>query len=117
MLLIVLARVTASSPPAPAVLEACVNPGNGNLRLVGPGTACHRNETRVNWNIEGPVGPVGPAGPTGPAGPQGPAGEDGVDGVNGVDGADGAAAGGPPYVWVCTPGNLDFDKSLRQAQC
>jgi hypothetical protein len=97
VLVIVLARVTASAPPPPpAVLEACVNPGNGNMRLVGPSTACHNNETRVNWNVEGPVGPVGPAGPTGPAGPQGPA------------GADGASAGGPPFVWVCTPGNLDF---------
>jgi hypothetical protein len=97
-LLIVLARVTASAPP-PAVLEACVNPGNGNMRLVGAGTACHNNETRVSWNAEGPVGPAGPpgpAGPTGPTGPQGPAGTDGV------------SAGGPPFVWVCTPGNLDF---------
>jgi hypothetical protein len=105
LLLIVLARVTASSPPPPpppTVLEACVNPGNGNLRLVGPATACHNNETRVNWNIAGPAGPAGPVGPTGPTGPQGPAGEDGADG------ADGAAAGGPPFVWVCTPGNLDF---------
>ncbi len=95
VLLIGLARVTASAPPS-AVLEACVNPGNGNLRLVGPGTPCHNNETRVNWNVEGPIGPAGPAGPVGPAGPAGPA------------GADGASAGGPPFVWVCTPGNLDF---------
>jgi hypothetical protein len=104
LLSIVLARVTASSPPPPppTVLEACVNPGNGNLRLVGPTTACHNNETRVNWNIAGPAGPAGPGGPTGPTGPQGPAGEDGADG------ADGASAGGPPFVWVCTPGNLDF---------
>ncbi|HLM58013.1 MAG TPA: hypothetical protein VK422_18045, partial [Pyrinomonadaceae bacterium] len=36
----------------------------------------------------GPAGPAGPAGPVGPAGPQGPA---------------GTSAGGPPYVWICTP--------------
>jgi hypothetical protein len=97
VLLIVLARVAASAPPPPpAVLEACVNPGNGNMRLVGPSTACHNNETRVSWNVEGAPGPTGPTGPTGP---QGPPGEDGADGVS---------AGGPPYVWVCTPGNLDF---------
>jgi hypothetical protein len=102
VMLIVLARVTASAPPPAAVLEACVNPGNGNMRLVAPAAACHNNETRVSWNVEGPAGPAGPAGPTGPTGstgPQGPAGE---------DGADGASAGGPPFVWVCTPGNLDF---------
>ena len=91
-LLIVFAHVTASAPP-PAVLEACVNPGNGNMRLVGPSTACHNNETRVSWNVEGPAGPAGPTGPVGPTGPAG---------------ADGASAGGPPFVWVCTPGNLDF---------
>ena len=95
VLLIVVARVTASPPPPPAVLEACVNPGNGNMRLVGPSTACHANETRVNWNV---------AGPAGPAGPQGPAGE---------DGADGTSAGGPPYVWVCTPGNLDYGNTTH----
>src|SRR6185295_19714036 len=95
-LLAVLARVAASTPPPPAVLEACVNPGNGGLRLIAPGVPCHNNESRVSWNVEGPVGPAGPAGP---AGPQGPA---------GADGADGASAGGPPFVWVCTPGNLDF---------
>ena len=92
--LIVLARVIASSP-APGVLEACVNPGNGNLRLIEPGAACHNNETRVSWSVEGPVGPAGPAGPAGP------------QGATGATGADGAA-GGPPFVWGCTPGNLDF---------
>ena len=98
----VLARVTASAPPPVTVLEACINPGNGNMRLVGPGTACHNNETRVSWNVEGPVGPAGPPGPVGPTGPTGATGEPGADG------ADGVSAGGPPYVWVCTPGNLDF---------
>ena len=103
-LFVVLARVTASAPPPPTVLEACVNPGNGNMRLVGASTACHNNETRVSWNAEGPAGPVGPAGPAGPTGAQGPAGQ---------DGADGASAGGPPYVWVCTPGNLDYGNTTN----
>src|SRR5262249_41122535 len=89
-LLVVLARVTASAPPPASTLEACINPGNGNMRLVGPGTACHTNETRVSWNVEGPVGPTGPTGPTGPQG---------------------ADAGGPPFVWVCTPGNLDYSNN------
>jgi hypothetical protein len=66
------------------------------MRLVDPTTACHNNETRVSWNVEGPAGPPGPAGPTGPTGPTGPAGENGT------------SAGGPPFVWVCTPGNLDY---------
>jgi len=71
---------------APATLEACVNNGNGILRLVDASTACHANETRVQWSVTGPAGPQGPAGP---AGPPGPAGTD--------------SSGGPPYVWACTP--------------
>jgi len=70
-----------------AVLEACVNKGNGMMRLVDASTVCHANETRLQWNQAGPQGPTGPAGP---AGPQGPA---------------GTSAGGPPYVYVCTPIN------------
>lgn len=125
LLLIALARLSANSHPPSSVIEACVNPGNGSLRLVGPGTPCHHNEARVSWNIKGPVGPagpkgptgsvgpVGPTGPTGPVGPQGPAGEDGADGADGAPGADGASAGGPPFVWVCTPGNLDFGNNTN----
>jgi hypothetical protein len=63
----------------PAVLEACVNPGNGNMRLVDSSTACHTNETRVTWNVEGPPGDPGPPGPS---------------------------SGGPPFVWTCTPGHF-----------
>ena len=75
----------------PGVLEACVNPGNGNMRLVDSSSACHNNETLVTWNITGPTGPAGPAGPTGPTGPAGPP---------------GPSSGGPPFVWTCTPGHF-----------
>jgi Collagen triple helix repeat (20 copies) len=95
------------------VLEACVNPGNGDMRLVDASTVCHNNETRVSWNIEGPAGPPGPTGPTGPTGPAGPAGPAGPTGATGATGATGptgpagpagpAGGSGPPYVWVCTP--------------
>lgn len=69
----------------PAVIEACVNTGNGMLRLVDAVTVCHANEVRVQWNIAGPAGPQGPAGPPGPAGTD--------------------TSGGPPFVWACTPAN------------
>jgi len=77
-------------------LTACVNPGNGNLRIVSLSTDCHANEVPVVWNVTGPAGPSGPAGPAGPTGATGPAGPQGPAGTS---------AGGPPYVWVCTPGN------------
>src|ERR1043165_8169422 len=66
-------------------LQACVNPGNGMMRLVDLSTACHNNETRVSWNVAGPTGPPGPQGDPGPAG---------------------SPAGGPPFVWVCPPAHL-----------
>lgn len=37
----------------PATLEACVNNGNGMLRLVDAATASHANETRVQWSVTG----------------------------------------------------------------
>ncbi|HEU4934387.1 MAG TPA: hypothetical protein VFT48_20035 [Pyrinomonadaceae bacterium] len=75
------ARLAADS----TVIEACVNPGNGNLRLVDSGEACHNTETRVEWNVTGPPGPPGPQGSPGPQGPPG------------------TSAGGPPFTWICTP--------------
>ena len=92
------ARVKASSP---GTLEACVNPGSGMMRLVDASVACHANETRVEWDIAGPAGPAGPPGPAGPAGPQGPA---------------GSSAGGPPFVWVCTPANYDLANSGNNSE-
>ena len=69
-------RIAASGS---GTLDACVNPGNGNLRLVDSAAACHANESFVEWNITGPQGPQG------------------------VQGPPGESAGGPPFTWVCTP--------------
>lgn len=80
-------RVTA----ADSTLTACINGGNGGMRLVAASEACHKNETRVSWNTDGPAGPAGPVGPTGPTGP------------TGLTGPAGSGASGPPYIWVCTP--------------
>jgi hypothetical protein len=74
----------------PATLDACVNNGNGIMRLVDATTLCHANETRVAWNIAGPAGPAGPQGPAGPAG---------------------TSAGGPPFTWICTPANYNSGSS------
>ncbi|MFL6246634.1 MAG: hypothetical protein ACJ74H_11455 [Thermoanaerobaculia bacterium] len=88
--LLTLAVPLAADP----VIDACINKGNGGVRLVAADVLCHATETRVQWNVVGPQGPQGPPGPAGPTGPQGPAGADGVDGDS---------AGGPPYVVVCAP--------------
>src|SRR5713101_706825 len=83
VLLMVLTTRVAAIPSG--VLEACINPGNGMMRLVDSSAACHANETFVEWNITGPQGPAGPQGPQGPAG---------------------SSAGGPPFVWACTPASF-----------
>jgi len=81
----VLVPIALHAASSPGTLEACVNPGNGMMRLVDSSTACHNNETRIEWNITGPQGPPGEQGDPGPPG---------------------SSSGGPPYVWVCTPAHL-----------
>ena len=87
----VLVPIAMRAASSPGTLEACINPGNGMMRLVDSSTPCHNNESRVSWNITGPAGPPGPTGPTGPTGPAGPP---------------GPSSGGSPFVWVCTPAHL-----------
>lgn len=114
-LVLLLVPIVQYAATAPGVLEACINGGNGGMRLVDSSQQCHNNETRVSWNVTGPAGPTGPTGATGatgPAGPTGPTGATGSTGATGVTGATGPAgpagppgpsAGGPPFIWVCTP--------------
>jgi hypothetical protein len=96
----------------PGVLEACINPGNGGMRLVDSSVACHNNETRIEWNVIGPAGPAGPTGPTGDTGATGPTGATGATGDTGATGPagptgpPGTSSGGPPFVWICTPAHL-----------
>ncbi len=111
----VLVPIAMRAASTPGVLEACINPGNGMMRLVDSSTPCHNNESRVSWDITGPEGPPGPTGPAGPTGPIGPAGATGPAGQTGATGALGAtgpagpagppgsSSSGPPFVWVCTP--------------
>jgi len=114
-LVLLMVPITLHAANTPGELEACVNPGNGDMRLVDSSTACHNNETRVTWNITGPIGPPGPTGPegptgptgaTGPAGPAGPTGATGATGATGPAGPPGPSSGGPPFVWTCTPGHF-----------
>ncbi len=90
-ILLVMVPIVKLATNNSTVLSACVNPGNGNMRLVDSSSACHNNEDFVQWNVEGPAGPPGPPGPQGSPGPQGDP---------------GSSSGGPPFVWVCTPANL-----------
>lgn len=90
-LVLVALPIALQAASTATVLEACVNPGNGNMRLVDASTDCHNNETRVAWNVTGPAGPPGPMGPAGPAGDPGPQGEPGPAGPAGPAGEPGPA--------------------------
>ena len=109
-----LTQLAASEP----TLEACINGGNGGMRLVASNVACHNNETRVAWNVVGPAGPPGPEGPEGPEGPQGPEGPEGPQGPEGPEGPEGppgSSSSGPPYTWVCTPAHYPMSGSNSRA--
>jgi|GEM_PF-3996378 len=69
----------------------CLKSSNGTLYSVttdGPAT-CHKHDTPIRWNQDGPQGLQGPAGPQGEPGQAGPQGEQGEPGLPGQDGADG----------------------------
>ena len=102
----------ASQIPSPdGVIYACVrldrDRDEGKLvRLVAADERCNRNESRIQWNVQGPkgdrgeqgprgltgaTGPQGARGPQGAQGPAGPAGPAGAIGPVGPAGAPGAA--------------------------
>jgi hypothetical protein len=69
------------------IIDACMQPNNGIVRIVDSPEDCRRNELAIQWNVEGPQGPAGAdgapgtQGDPGPAGPQGPQGPDGAPGI------------------------------------
>ena len=88
-----LAPQLAAAGQKAEVLYACLNTGNGGVRIVGATEECRATETRVQWNIVGSTGPQGERGPqgaTGAIGPTGPAGATGATGQTGLTGETGA---------------------------
>jgi hypothetical protein len=79
--------VAAFALAPPSTIYACVNNSSGTIKIVGANDTCKNNETKLQWNTEGPQGPAGPTGPAGPAGPQGPQGPQGETGPQGPAGA------------------------------
>lgn len=97
---LVVSAVSAQTGDA-AKIHACVrnaqqgedrgeNPG-GQLRIVDANATCRRNETPLDWNIQGVKGDPGMPGAKGDTGPQGPKGDKGDPGAQGPQGATGAA--------------------------
>lgn len=83
----VFAQVVSSD----GVIYACMNPNDGEIRIVSDPESCKKNEGLLSWNIMGPKGDKGDPGEAGPAGPEGPAGKDGATGPAGPAGTNGLA--------------------------
>jgi hypothetical protein len=96
-----LAVVTLGAAETPTQITACVKQDSGDMRIVAPNAACKKGESRLVWNVQGPVGPIGPSGPqglqgltgftgatgaTGAIGPQGPQGDRGLPGESSASG-------------------------------
>jgi hypothetical protein len=92
----------ATIPDSGGVIHACYVKSGGALHVIDASvTNCKKNETAIDWSVQGqagapgPVGPAGATGPAGPAGPQGlkgdagPAGAAGPQGLKGDTGATG----------------------------
>lgn len=81
---------TARAQSSQSVLYACINPGNGVVRVVAEEETCKSTETRLQWNVVGQQGPVGPQGETGAVGATGATGATGETGAKGDTGEKGA---------------------------
>lgn len=95
--LLALAPIEAAAQQKSEIFFACLNAGNGSVRIIGATEECHSNESRVQWNVVGQTGPQGERGLQGDRGPQGATGlqgergQQGATGVQGETGATGAA--------------------------
>jgi len=49
------------------VINACMVPSDGTIRIVADPAQCKKNETLLSWNIIGPKGDPGDAGQPGAA--------------------------------------------------
>lgn len=92
--------VVANIPAANGTITGCYHKNNGQLRVVESASQCNPSELALTWQQQGPPGPQGPIGPQGATGPQG------LTGPAGPQGPAGISAGGPPFVWVCTPASF-----------
>lgn len=75
--------------PETATIVACVHRGNDDVRIISENDRCRSNESRIEWNAQGPEGPRGPQGLPGPQGRTGERGPQGVPGAQGLAGFQG----------------------------
>ena len=84
---VVAGGVAVAAIPSNGVVHGCYARSSGSLRVIDSKvTKCKKNETALDWNVQGRPGPAGPAGKAGPAGSAGAAGPAGPAGPAGVSG-------------------------------
>ena len=93
---VALAAQPAGHRASSTVITACVKKQNGSLRVVSASASCHKGESRLAWNRQGPAGSRGANGTAGPAGAIGPAGAAGAAGPKGDVGVRGATGPAGP---------------------
>ena len=60
-------RLSAQNGEA-SVVHSCLKKKGGELKIIGADEDCKKNETPLEWNLQGPSGPQGDLGPQGPQG-------------------------------------------------
>ena len=71
VIILLAASVTWALAEADGVINACMIPSDGTIRIVADPAQCKKNETVLSWNIMGPKGDKGDPGEPGAAGPTG----------------------------------------------
>jgi hypothetical protein len=76
----------ATIPGGDGVIHSCYAKSGGAVRVIDSSvTNCAKNETSLNWNVQGVKGDPGTNGTNGTNG------KDGINGTNGTDGKDGVS--------------------------
>ncbi len=71
VIILLAASVTWALAQTDGVINACMIPSDGTIRIVADPADCKKNETLLTWNIMGPKGDKGDPGEQGPTGPAG----------------------------------------------
>jgi hypothetical protein len=103
----------ATIPDSSGVIHGCYSRSGGSLRVIdNTVTNCGKDETALNWNVQGPQGPPGSQGPKGDQGIQGVQGVPGVQGNQGIQGIPGPS--GVSHAYDATGGVVGLSSTPTQ---
>ena len=98
----------ATIPGGDGVIHGCYAKSGGGLRVIDASvTNCGKNETALDWNVQGPKGDKGDQGVKGDKGDQGIQGIQGVQGNQGIQGNQGPS--GVSHVYQAGGGSVSLN--------